>query len=70
MPVMDGYNATKLMRQRGLTLPIVALTASLPRDVEERIKETGMDDILIKPFVPENLYRTVLLYTGVFPAAK
>lgn len=70
MPVMDGYNATKLMRQQGLTLPIVALTASLPRDVEEKIKETGMDDILIKPFVPENLYRTVLRYTGVFPAAK
>ncbi|NCI47824.1 ATP-binding protein [Sediminibacterium soli] len=66
MPVMDGYNATRMMRQKGLTLPIVALTASLPRDVEERIRETGMNDIVIKPFVPEDLYKTVLHYTGVF----
>ncbi len=67
MPVMDGYECTRKMRFNGVKIPIVALTASLPREVEDRIIEMGVNDIIVKPFVPENLFRLVLHYTGVFP---
>ena len=60
MPVMDGFEATKRMRANGVSIPIVALTADLPKEIEEEIKETGIDDIVVKPFLPDELYRKVL----------
>jgi CheY-like chemotaxis protein len=70
MPVMDGYDATRKMREKGLRLPIVALTASLPKEVEDRVKGMGIDDIIVKPFVPEELFRIVLHYTGVYKSIR
>jgi CheY-like chemotaxis protein len=66
MPVMDGYEATRRLRERGITIPIVALTASLPREVDDRVKDTGIDDIVVKPFVPDNLFRVILHHTGIY----
>ena len=60
MPVMDGYEATRKMRANGVIVPIVALTASLPSEIEEQLKQTGIDDMIIKPFLPDELYRKVL----------
>lgn len=62
MPVMDGYKSSMKMRQNGVTLPIVALTANLPEEIEQRVIEAGIDDIVIKPFLPDELYRKVLLH--------
>ncbi len=70
MPVMDGYDATRLIRAKGITLPIVALTASLPREVEDRVLRMGIDDIIVKPFVPEELFKIVLHFTGVYSSLK
>jgi two-component system, sensor histidine kinase len=64
MPVMDGYEATRRMRADGITIPIVALTADLPREIEDEVKETGVDDIVVKPFLPDELYRKVLSHTS------
>ncbi|NEU10466.1 response regulator [Flavihumibacter sp. R14] len=60
MPVMDGYEATRQMRANNVTIPIVALTADLPREIEAEVRETGIDDIVVKPFLPDELYRKVL----------
>ncbi len=60
MPVMDGYESTRRMRQNGITLPIIALTATLPKEIETQLSEIGMDDIVVKPFLPDELYRRVL----------
>ncbi|MEO8172678.1 MAG: ATP-binding protein [Sediminibacterium sp.] len=68
MPVMDGYEATRRMRQNGVTIPIVALTASLPREVDNKIKDTGIDDIVVKPFVPDNLFKVILHHTNIYPS--
>lgn len=62
MPVMDGYAATKIIRDLGIQIPIIALTASLPKDIENEVIETGINDIVVKPFVPNELYRKVFFY--------
>lgn len=60
MPIMDGYEATKRIRKSGATLPIIALTANLLKEIEEKTKKIGIDDIVVKPFLPDELYRKVL----------
>jgi signal transduction histidine kinase len=66
MPVMDGYTATKIMRKRNILIPIIALTASLPKEIELRIDTVGMNDIVVKPFLPEELFKKILHYTNVY----
>jgi CheY-like chemotaxis protein len=62
MPVMDGYEATMQLRKRGETLPIIALTASTQKEVESEIYAAGINDILVKPFNPEDLFRIISHY--------
>lgn len=62
MPVMDGYEATALLRKRGETLPIIALTASTPKEVESEAFAAGLTDVMVKPFNPDDLYRMILQY--------
>jgi signal transduction histidine kinase/CheY-like chemotaxis protein len=64
MPEMDGYEATVLLRKRGETLPIIALTASTPKEVESEAYAAGLTDIVVKPFNPDDLYRVILLHAG------
>jgi len=66
MPVMDGYEATRRMRENGVKIPIIALTASLPNEVDDKAKNAGVDDIIVKPFVPENLFKVILHHTNVY----
>ncbi|WP_316790537.1 ATP-binding protein [Pedobacter frigoris] len=65
MPVMDGYEASSKMRENGVTLPIIALTANLPNEIEEQVKQSGIDNIVVKPFLPDELYRKVLHYLNL-----
>ncbi|MBE7176746.1 MAG: response regulator [Mucilaginibacter polytrichastri] len=57
MPVMDGYQATRAIRELPdpdkASTPIVALTAS--NDVQEQVSAAGMDDYITKPFDPGKL---------------
>lgn len=59
MPVMDGYTAIRTIREKGITIPIIALTASLPNEVEAEIKGLDINDFVLKPFVPDELFRKV-----------
>jgi signal transduction histidine kinase/CheY-like chemotaxis protein len=60
MPVMDGFEATRRLRARGVTLPVIALTASLPAEVEKDVNSAGLTDIVVKPFNPDDLFRVLL----------
>ncbi|MCY1516900.1 Aerobic respiration control sensor protein ArcB [compost metagenome] len=62
MPVMDGYKASKKIRAMHIDIPIIALTANLRKDIEARVYEAGMNDVIVKPFLPEELYQKVKRY--------
>jgi signal transduction histidine kinase/CheY-like chemotaxis protein len=57
MPVMDGYETTRRIRQKTefTELPIIALTANALFDERERCRAAGMDDYLAKPFRKDEL---------------
>jgi len=57
MPVMDGVEATRRLRQQGYSLPIIALTANvLPEEVATYV-DVGMNSHLAKPVKREDLAR-------------
>jgi CheY-like chemotaxis protein len=60
MPIMGGLKAVQHIRamdeERFKNLPVIALTASvMGRDIDE-IKNSGMTDFVLKPFVPDELF--------------
>lgn len=60
MPVMDGYEATRLIRNKGNDVPVVALTANVIKEEIDKCLASGMNRHLAKPFEPEQLRKTVL----------
>ena len=60
MPVMDGYQATEMIRKLGnekyQLLPIIAVTASVLSDAKESVLAAGMNDFIGKPFNPYDLF--------------
>ena len=62
MPVMDGYEATRIIRSRevgGRRLPIIAMTANVMESDRQRARESGVDDQVDKPITPALLYSTL-----------
>ncbi len=55
MPEMDGFQATMQLRKQGFSKPIIALTAHAVDQYIQRCKDVGMNDILHKPLLMDNL---------------
>lgn len=62
MPVMDGYEATKIIRDMDGDVPIIALTANAMSEEVKKTKAAGMNGHLIKPIDLEKLFDTLRKY--------
>ena len=70
MPVMDGYESTRLIREQWPPdrLPIIAMTAYASREELDRCLKSGMNAHLSKPVQPERLYACLMQWLQ--PAAE
>jgi CheY-like chemotaxis protein len=63
MPIMDGYQATKLIRAKEITsgkyIPIIAVTAFAMESDRQKCFEIGMDDYISKPFNKDDFYKII-----------
>lgn len=58
MPVMDGFEATKAIRNdrfKNSKVPIIAITANVTKKDMEKCLAAGMNDYIVKPFTPDDL---------------
>ncbi len=66
LPDADGFETTKKIRKMDekyfQEVPVVALTASVMDRAKERTQEAGMNDFLLKPFNPADLYQKIAQY--------
>jgi len=64
MPVLDGYTTAEKMREQGIRIPIVALTANAMKGDEERCLAAGCSGYLTKPIDLDKLLQTVAAQLG------
>ena len=62
MPIMDGYEATRLIRLKDKQIPIIALTANAMKEDVEKTKKADMQAHINKPINVNELYETLLKY--------
>lgn len=59
MPLMNGFEATRKIRLKGIRVPVIALTAFAKDEITEEAISCGMDEIIIKPFEPVKLFQVI-----------
>lgn len=65
MPVMNGYQATNLIRHElKNNIPIIAITAHTRKEEKEKCMQLGMNDYIEKPINETLLFRSILNLTG------
>ncbi|MDX8400712.1 MAG: ATP-binding protein, partial [Gallionellaceae bacterium] len=69
MPIMDGLEATRLIRADAelADLPVIAMTANVSHEDRDRCRAAGMDDFIGKPFKPHALYTTIANWLATRP---
>lgn len=64
MPVMDGYESSKLIRRiadhKKSNIKIIALTATTDETVDKAILEAGINDVVLKPYDTDFLYQKLV----------
>lgn len=59
MPLINGFETTRLIRKKEISVPIIALTAFAKDEITDEAFSVGMNDILIKPFEPSKLIQCI-----------
>lgn len=74
MPVMDGYQAINNIRQKfphpQNKIPVIAMSAHAMQHEKERCFALGVNEYIVKPFNPEDIYRIIKFYTCKYIASK
>jgi CheY-like chemotaxis protein len=64
MPILDGIEASRIIRSSQnpeiADIPIVALTAAIMSESHDRIEGLNINDYVLKPFKPQDLYDRIL----------
>jgi CheY-like chemotaxis protein len=67
MPVMDGIEATRQIRNsenpRIKNMPVIALTAAILSENHDKIADLSINDYVLKPFKPQDLFNKILKNT-------
>ena len=59
MPVLDGLDACRELRRRGITTPVLAMTANAFDDDRRACADAGMNDFIAKPVEPQTLFEAL-----------
>jgi CheY-like chemotaxis protein len=59
MPIIDGYETARMIRNLEISIPIIALTAFDKNEVLKKAAAAGIDDVVIKPFNPAELFEAI-----------
>jgi DNA-binding response OmpR family regulator len=59
LPGINGTIATQKIREFDTTTPVIALTAISLHENREMLLSFGMNDVITKPFVPDDFYATI-----------
>jgi signal transduction histidine kinase/CheY-like chemotaxis protein len=59
MPLINGFDTSRKIREKGITIPIIALTAFDKQEVAEQAISAGMNDVLMKPFESSMLFHVI-----------
>ena len=59
MPLINGFDTSKIIREKGYTLPIIAVTAFDRQEIEEKAKQAQINEIIVKPFDSSKLFEVI-----------
>ena len=65
MPEVDGYMLANKIREQYLQVPLIALTANVMQNDLEKIRQSGFNDILLKPYKEKELLNIIAKYAPV-----
>ena len=59
MPKINGFETTKLIREKGITTPVIAVTAFDKQEIMEKVKDAQIDEVIVKPFDSTKLFEVI-----------
>ncbi|MFD2907684.1 response regulator [Flavobacterium ardleyense] len=59
MPKINGFETSKLIREKGIKTPIIAVTAFDKQEIMDKIKDAKIDDVIVKPFDSGKLFDVI-----------